>query len=154
MRANCTLTEWKINGGGILKNPFIRPGRSIKDPINETYQITFDLCTEVDDGNGNMIEVVNTSSTIHVNKNSRDAIIEINEENIPLIGHLQSGGAFVLEDIKDFGQPSYQELENWFQDSFGLLEFVESPLEFYAKIWTLHQLKFHEIKANGYFEFQ
>jgi len=153
MRANCLLPELDISGGAILKNAYLRPGKSVKDPINKTYQISFDLCTEKDDGTGNMVECVNATDTIHVNRFERDALITVDGVDVPLIGHLQTGGAFVLEDITDFGQPSYDELPAWFEDSFGLLQFVESPLTFYAKIWTLQQLKFHGFTPNGDFEF-
>ena len=152
MKANCKVSEIEISNGATLKNPYIISGKSTKDPINKKFEIVFNLCVlkEVD---GEEKEIINASHKIHIDKESKDAIITINGEDISLIQHLLNDGDYIEEHIIDYGRPSYDELEQWFEDSFEDLSFVDQPLKFYAKIWTLKHISFYGVKADVNFEF-
>lgn len=141
MKAICNTQELELSNGTFIKNPYVRPGKSIKDPVNETFQITFDLCTEKE-VEGEMIEKVVMSHTMHFNKIETQALIMVNGEEIPLLDHLLAGGQYVEEDVTNFGYPSYNELQDFFVDSFGLLVFKETPLTWFAKIWGLKHIIF------------
>ena len=141
MKAICNTQELKLTNGAFIKNPYVRPGKSIKDPVKETFQITFDLCTEKE-VEGEMIEKVVDSFTLHFNRNETIAMIMVNGEEIPLLDHLMSGGEYIEEDVVNFGYPSYSELEDFFVDSFGLLVFKETPLKWFAQLWGLKHIVF------------
>lgn len=141
MKAICNTSELELSNGTFIKNPYVRPGKSIKDPINETFQITFDLCTERD-VEGEVTEKVIMSQTLHFNRFETTAMILVDGVEEPLLPYLLNGGAYVEEDVTNFGFPAYAELEDFFVDSFGLLVFKETPLKWFAQLWGLKHIVF------------
>lgn len=141
MKAICNTNEIELSNGTFVKNPIVRPGKSIKSPIDETFQITFDLCSE-NEVDGEIIQRKIMSTTMHFNRFEELAMIMVNGEEVPLITHLMSGGEYIEADVTNFGKPAYNELQDFFVDSFGLLVFKETPLTWFAKIWGLKHIVF------------
>jgi len=153
MRANSISDEYKVAKGAFLKNAYIRDGKSEKDPVKKTYKIAFDLCT-AEDKNGEMVETVNATCFIHVNAMGDEAFISVNGELQSLVPYLLGGGQFIEQDLVSYGRVAYEDLGQWFIDGFEPLEFVQSGVTFYAKIWILQHLTFHDEVANGKFLFE
>lgn len=137
--------------GAWLKNPYFISGDSVKSRLNKTFIQNFLLCVDID-GQRKVIE----KTSIHFNSIAEDALIEVDGENVDLMNYLMSGGDFVLEDVRSWGMPSYDELEVYFTDSFDDLLFVEGPFTWFFKIWGLQRIKFARsgIELFGNFEFE
>lgn len=141
MIATNTNPEIQLNNGTFIKNPFVRDRKSTNDPINQTCVISFEMCVNVEENGQSVTKVIDTF-TLSFTRHEEEAIILIDGEQVPLIQHLMSGGAFVEEDWIVLGNPPHNELFQWFDYGFGQVEFAESPLQWLAKLWGLKKIQF------------